>query len=93
MQREGCWIVKAAVTIKYYADGVTTHLAHHGAASRSAETLQGVSCWQSKRCGALDPKLLYFGIRQFHMLVQGEYYLASRSHLNKYCSFSGLFLR
>lgn len=44
LQRDGSWIVKAAVTIEYYADGVTTHLAHHGAAPSSAETLQGVSC-------------------------------------------------
>lgn len=43
LQRDGSWIVKAAVTIGYYADGVTTHLAHHGAAPSSAETLQGVS--------------------------------------------------
>lgn len=69
MLREGHWIVKAAVTIEYYADGVTAHLAQHGA----AETLECVSCWQSKQCGDLDPKLLYFGIRQFHMLVQREY--------------------
>lgn len=55
MQREGSWMVRAAVTGECYADGVTPHLAHHGAASRRAETLQGVSPGRANGVGIWIP--------------------------------------
>lgn len=71
MQREGHWIVKAAVTMECYADGATTHLAQHGAASRSAEHFRVFLAGRANDVEIWIPS--YFGIRAFHMLVQREY--------------------